>query len=55
VGLVHRGFDAGRAMQIEVPDPPVDAAARIDALLARYEREALARTDRLVHFAESRS
>jgi ATP-dependent DNA helicase RecQ len=55
VGLVHRGFDAGRAMQIEVPDPPADAAARIDALLARYEREALARTDRLVHFAESRS
>ena len=28
--------------------------ARIDALLARYEREALARTDRLVRFAESR-
>ena len=54
VGLVRRGFDAGRAMQIEVPDPPADAAARIDALLARYEREALARTDRLVHFAESR-
>jgi ATP-dependent DNA helicase RecQ len=54
VGLVHRGFDAGRAMQIEVPDPPADAAARIDALLARYEREALARTDRLVRFAESR-
>ena len=48
VGLVRRGFDAGRAMQIEVPDPPADAAARIDALLARYEREALARTDRLV-------
>ena len=55
VGLVRRGFDAGRAMQIEVPDPPADAAARIDALLARYEREALARTDRLVRFAESRS
>ena len=54
VGLVRRGFDAGRAMQIEVPDPPADAAARIDALLARYEREALARTDRLVRFAESR-
>jgi ATP-dependent DNA helicase RecQ len=53
--MVRRGFDAGRAMQIEVPDPPADAAARIDALLARYEREALARTDRLVHFAEARS
>jgi ATP-dependent DNA helicase RecQ len=53
VELVRRGFDAGRAMQIEVPEPPADAAARIDALLARYEREALARTDRLVRFAES--
>jgi ATP-dependent DNA helicase RecQ len=54
VGLVHRGFDAGRAMQIEVPDPPADAAERIDTLLARYEQEALARADRLVRFAESR-
>ena len=54
VGLVHRGFDAGRAMQIEVPEPPADAAERIDLLLARYEEEALARADRLVRFAESR-
>jgi len=51
VGLVRRGFDAGRAMQIEVPDPPADAAARIDALLARYEQEALARAERLISFA----
>ncbi len=55
VGLVRRGFDAGRSMQIEVPDPPADAAARIDALLLRYEQEALARTERLVRFAESRA
>ena len=55
VGLVRRGFDAGRAMQVEVPDPPADAAARIDSLLARYEQEALVRADRLVHFAESRA
>ncbi|HYK07225.1 MAG TPA: ATP-dependent DNA helicase RecQ [Gaiellaceae bacterium] len=55
VGLVRRGFDAGRAMQIEVPDPPADSAERIDGLLARYEQEALARADRLVHFAESRT
>ena len=54
VGLVRRGFDAGRAMQIEVPDPPADSAQRIDDLLARYEQEALARADRLVRFAESR-
>ena len=55
VGLVRRGFDAGRSMQIEVPDPPADAAQRIDDLLARYEQEALARAERLVHFAESRA
>ena len=54
VGLVERGFDAGRAMQIEVPDPPADSAERIDSLLARYEQEALTRADRLVRFAESR-
>jgi ATP-dependent DNA helicase RecQ len=55
VGLVRRGFDSGRAMQIEVPEPPADAAERIDSLLARYEREALARADRLVHFAEAKA
>ncbi len=55
VGLVQRGFDAGRAMQVEVPDPPADSAGRIDTLLARYEQEALARADRLVRFAESRA
>jgi len=55
VGLVRRGFDSGRAMQIEVPEPPADAAARIDSLLARYEHEALARADRLVRFAESKA
>ena len=54
VGLARRGFDAGRAMQIEVPEPPFDAAERIDALLARYERQALERADRLVRFSESR-
>jgi ATP-dependent DNA helicase RecQ len=54
-GLVRRGFDAGRAMQIEVPDPPADAAARLDALLRRYEEEALARADRLIGFSESRT
>ena len=53
VGLVRRGFDAGRAMQVEVPEPPADAAERIDGLLARYESEALGRADRLVHFAEA--
>src|SRR5215212_4101277 len=54
-GLVRRGFDAGRAMQIEVPDPPADSARRIDDLLERYDREAAARAERIVRFAESRS
>ena len=53
-GLARRGFDAGRAMQIEVHDPPADAAARIGGLLARYESEALGRADRLVRFAEEK-
>jgi ATP-dependent DNA helicase RecQ len=52
-GLVRRGFDAGRAMQVEVLPPPADAAARIEELLARYEREAVARAERIVGFAES--
>jgi ATP-dependent DNA helicase RecQ len=42
-------------MQVEVPPPPADAAVRIDGLLERYEREALARAERLVRFAESRA
>ena len=54
-GLARRGFDAGRAMQVEVGEPPADAAARLESLLARYEEEALARADRLVRFAESRT
>jgi len=54
VGLAQRGFDTGRTMQVEVPEPPADAAQRIDDLLQRYETEALARADRLVRFAESK-
>ncbi|HWN20489.1 MAG TPA: HRDC domain-containing protein, partial [Gaiellaceae bacterium] len=54
VGLVRRGFDAGRTMQVEVPDAPADSANRIDDLLERYEEQALARADRLVRFAESK-
>jgi superfamily II DNA helicase RecQ len=42
-------------MQVEVPDPPADAARRIDDLLERYDREAAARAERIVRFAESRS
>ena len=52
-GLVRRGFDAGRAMRVEVLPPPADAAGRIAALLERAEREAVARAQRIVGFAES--
>jgi ATP-dependent DNA helicase RecQ len=53
-GLVRRGFDAGRALQVEVLSQPTDAAERLDALLARYERESVARAERLIRFGESR-
>ncbi|HXH88778.1 MAG TPA: ATP-dependent DNA helicase RecQ [Gaiellaceae bacterium] len=53
VGLVRRGFDVGRALQVELPEAPADAGVRIDTLLERFEAEAIARADRLVRFAES--
>jgi ATP-dependent DNA helicase RecQ len=53
VGLVRRGFDVGRSLRIELPEAPADAGERIDTLLDRYEREASARAERLVRFAES--
>ena len=54
-GLVRRGFDAGRAMQIEVPDPPA-GRRRADRRAARplRARRRSARAERLVQFAESR-
>jgi ATP-dependent DNA helicase RecQ len=52
-GLVLRGYDAGRALRVDVTPAPADAAARIAALLDRYEREAIARAARIVAFAES--
>ena len=52
-GLVRRGLDAGRAMQVDVLPAPADAAARIETLLARYEQEAVARAERIVRFAAS--
>ena len=52
-GIVRRGYDAGRAMRIELL--PVDAGAGgvVDALLDRYERETAARVARIVEFAET--
>ncbi|HEU0337650.1 MAG TPA: ATP-dependent DNA helicase RecQ [Gaiellaceae bacterium] len=52
-GLVRRGFDSGRAMRVEVLPPPADAADRIASLLERYGREAVARAERIVGFADA--
>jgi ATP-dependent DNA helicase RecQ len=53
-GLVRRGFDVGRAMSVDLLEPPADAAERIARLLERYDVQATARADRIVAFAESR-
>jgi ATP-dependent DNA helicase RecQ len=53
IGLVRRGFDQGRALQVSVPPPPADAGARIDELLARSEAVARERARRLIGFTES--
>ena len=53
-GIVRRGFDAGRAMRVELPDLDDAAGAALEALLARYAAEAEDRVERIVRFAESR-
>jgi ATP-dependent DNA helicase RecQ len=53
-GLVERGFDRGRRMQVELLAAPDDAADRVEVLLARARLVAEARVDRVVGFAESR-
>jgi ATP-dependent DNA helicase RecQ len=53
-GLVDRGFDTGRALSVEFPPPPGDAATSVDELLVRYRTEAVARCERMVAFASSR-
>ena len=52
-GIVRRGYDAGRMMQIDLPTVGPDAGAVVDDLLERYTREATARVERIVSFAES--
>jgi ATP-dependent DNA helicase RecQ len=54
-GLVRRGFDRGRRMQIDVLPAPDDAAERVEALLGRARFVASARAERIVEFAESRT
>ena len=53
-GIVRRGYDAGRAMRIELLAVDAGAGAVVDDLLVRYAREAEARVERIVRFAESR-
>jgi superfamily II DNA helicase RecQ len=50
-GLLHRDYDAGRAMRIEVPPPPADASRQIEDLLAMYAEQARARALRIIAFA----
>ena len=52
-GIVSRGYDVGRMMQIDLPTVGPDAGAVVDDLLERYTREATARVERIVSFAES--
>ena len=51
-GIVRRDFDAGRAMRVELVPVDAGAGAELDALLDRYGREAAARVDRIVEFAD---
>ena len=53
-GLVRRSYDRGRRMQLELPDAPGDAAARVEALLGRALLAAEARAERIIAFAETR-
>ncbi len=51
--IVRRGYDVGRSMRIELPSVDPEAGAVVDELLERYAREAKARVERIVRFAES--
>jgi ATP-dependent DNA helicase RecQ len=52
-GIVRRGYDAGRAMRVELLPVADGAGAVVDGLLDRLAREATARVERIVSFAES--
>ncbi len=54
-GIVRRGYDAGRTMQIDLPAVAPEAGAVVEDLLGRYTREAHARVERIVSFSERRS
>ncbi len=52
-GLVRRGYDRGRRLNVELPAAPEDAAERVERLLDRARLVAEARAERMVAFAES--
>ena len=51
-GIVRRGYDAGRALRVELLPVAAGAGGAVDALLDRYARESAARVERIVAFAE---
>ena len=52
-GIVKRGYDAGRAMRVEILPVESGAGGVVDGLLDRYAREAAGRVERIVSFAET--
>ncbi len=53
-GIVSRGYDTGRMMQIELPPVGPDAGSVVEELLERSARAAIARVERIVSFADTR-
>ena len=51
-GIVRRGYDAGRALRVELLPVAAGAGGAVDTLLDRYARESAARVERIVAFAE---
>jgi ATP-dependent DNA helicase RecQ len=52
-GLVERGLDEGRRMRVDLPEPPGDAALRVETLLVRARLVAEGRADLMISFAEN--
>jgi ATP-dependent DNA helicase RecQ len=51
-GIVRRGYDAGRAMRVELLPVAAGAGGAVDTLLDRYARESAARVEGIVAFTE---
>ena len=52
-GIVRRGYDAGRAMRVELLPVEDGAGAVVDDLLDRLAHEAAARVERIISFADT--